>query len=429
LWVLSVDKFDDGKAILRFGRILPVNLSEDFAMCFLSVQFAMRSVGLLVLAASVTLAPILNANGSTGGELIDKQTLANYPFLAGSMKIGMPFGTSGTAYHLGDGFVLSAAHVFTTLPGFSGGVSFSLTLWDGQEIKLQAGQYKLLLDPKSEMDFKYDHSYGVMIQIPRTDVVLLQITDPGVLKLLPPKQTFEVGGAIRSGQQLLGVGLTTNALNSENLLLGTNSTAQPLSISHFQVDEIRYDGKIVTHPLKDSETRPGDSGGPLFVVDKVSGKVNLVAVHHAAIMMRNSETHQNEFSRVALEQKVELSSLKRFVEFGTLEWREKVVRPSAESLPVRNDRFWQTLSEVYISAFTRTQRRSEGLKEMANFLNRTFMWTFSNEEALKVAKKIADQVLKANDKREMGLLHDAFAEYLREPAASSGAKCSALVAH
>lgn len=329
----------------------------------------------LIFFLQIHFSPALATEGAAP---ITAETLSSSPYLQNSVQL-FTFGNVGTGFYLGDGKILTAAHTFTTNQFFPQKNSMGLALGNGQSVTLDPEDYKILLDPNSEMEVKWDSANGRPVKVVRDDIAIIQITNKKIIKALPSKPDIVIAPNFKLSEnmELFGVGLWENKNVGIQSLMGKVQAVEGarFSLASHRIQTLRNDGKIVSEAIGNFRTLPGDSGGPLFIKDS-RGQVLLVAIHHASFV---DPTNFN-FTRHALHQPVLIDSLTHYADVNDLKWRKLRKRPSLETLHSLSDLFYESIWYIMNPKSGQYIPTNDAVKRLSSSINAEFLWPFSDEE-------------------------------------------------
>jgi hypothetical protein len=243
-------------------------------------------------------------------------------------------GAQGTAYYLGNGRIVTAAHNFTMLSQTLSDISlnFKMHTLSNNSYTVSDGDADLLLDPKTETYMNTGNG-SLAVQLDN-DIAIVQIQSEELIKELDESGDFikltpsDISGDIKRGDILVSIGLhrengpasMLELLQGRNIEEGQarfaslNSIASevwaPKQASTPEVFKVAAIPEVGTSPQR------GDSGGPVFKLG-AEGSFSYAGVTHG-----RAKADANDISKLFAVQNFSHAMTNRFINFRSQKWQD-----------------------------------------------------------------------------------------------------------
>ena len=326
---------------------------------------------------------------SEGGTPLDNELLKKYPILNNLIEINS-HGLLGTGLYLGQGKILTAAHVFITSGAGRNNVEVILSVHRDDHFPLGEDQYDLLLDP-TEGSYIMRNGERWVAQLVR-DIAIVQLKDPDLISQLEKTGNFvalsseQKGLGGTSGLDIISAGLNWPhgyALSLQEIFSGRdveNRFSLTFSKIHaFGTDKDYGSEKIIlTAPNNGAVTKWGDSGGPVFKYNSKTGQLELIAVHYGHKPKVENEKKLTEFT---VEQIINWDALELMIPISSPHWSSYAKKITADEIAGWDPRIFEhLLSALSRTMMTYKHNPQQAINEFKDILDQQFLWTLTDAE-------------------------------------------------
>ncbi|MCB0408456.1 MAG: trypsin-like peptidase domain-containing protein [Bdellovibrionales bacterium] len=329
------------------------------------------------------------AFSSMGGTPIDDKLLQKYPILNNLIEINSR-GQLGTGLYLGQGRILTAAHVFITSGAGRNNIEAILSVHRNDHFFLNENQYDLLLDP-TEGSYIMKNGDRWVSQLVR-DIAIIQLKDPDLISQFEKAGNFvafsseQKGQGGTSGLDIISAGLNWPhgyALSLQEIFSGRtveNRFSLTFSKIHaFGTDKDYGSEKIIlTAPNDGAVTMGGDSGGPAFKYNSTTGQLQLIAVHYGHKPKVENEKELTEFT---IEQIINWDDLDLMIPISSPNWSSYAKKITADEIANWDPRIFEhLLGALSKTMITYKHNPQQAINAFKDILDQQFLWTLTDTE-------------------------------------------------